>query len=213
MLLTHDIELAFEQFLAEIDDTSLDCPEAPTILGKFIAGCVADDCLLPKYIERHPKLESSAKTNEALSTAHSLVTMKHGLIMLNKIWNAGDYRKPVKYLVKKIKKMLAEYQNSLNFENFTHTLHELGIPHFHHEIVYEITVKFLEESSKESKDNETIETYFKLLTDLTKSNVVTVTQFDNGLKRVYEEIVYLAIDIPWAFKSLEVFCERCQNEL
>ena len=31
----------------------LDCPDAPDILGKFMARSVADDCLPPKYLSGH----------------------------------------------------------------------------------------------------------------------------------------------------------------
>ena len=31
----------------------LDCPDAPEILGKFMARCIADDCLPPKYLLGH----------------------------------------------------------------------------------------------------------------------------------------------------------------
>ena len=220
VLLDKDIEQVFNEFLAELDDISLDCPEAQSMLGKFMARCVADDCLAPKFVNQHADENLSAKAKEALHIAHGLITMKHGLVRLDSIWNAVD-RKPVKHLVKKIKTMIAEYQDSYDFDNVTYLLHELGIPHFHHEIVYEIIVKCLEENSIVSatscaifsKQNATIEANFKLLGELTNSNLVTLTQFESGLKRVFEEIVDLAIDIPGAFKSLEAFCERCKNEL
>lgn len=44
---------AFEELLKNLPDLILDTPEAPTLLGNFIARAVADDCLPPKFITTH----------------------------------------------------------------------------------------------------------------------------------------------------------------
>ena len=43
----------FDLLLSQLDDLSLDTPDAPEILGNFMARCVADDCLPPAYIANH----------------------------------------------------------------------------------------------------------------------------------------------------------------
>jgi len=43
----------FDLLLSQLDDLSLDTPDAPEILGNFMARCVADDCLPPAYITNH----------------------------------------------------------------------------------------------------------------------------------------------------------------
>ena len=226
VLLSSDMEQAFTEILTDMDDLVLDCPDAPTLGAKYMARCVADDCLPPKFIESLMEgSQFSGKAKDSLTSAHARLIVPHGLIALDNIWNSGDYRKPVKYLVRKIKLMLEEYQDSWDYKNFVQSLHELGIPHFHHEIVYELLVKCLEENSVfstsnanaacsiSSKESTVIETYLKLLNQLTTSGEVTVTQFENGLKRVFEEIVDLAVDIPGAFVSLDALCERFEKEL
>ena len=229
VLQSRDIEDAFEELLYDMDDIILDCPEAPVLMGKFMARCVADDCLAPKFIESRlvdvpDEQPFSSLAKKALNEAHGLINMHHGLVVLDGIWNSGDYRKPVKYLTRKIKTLLKEYQDSLDYANFVQSLHELGIPHFHHTIVYEMILQILEQNSGCSvskgidgcdiamKRNQNVENYLQLLNQLTTSGVVTLDQFEKGLQHVYEEIVDLAIDIPGTFRSLESLSCRFVKE-
>lgn len=46
-----DISRAFETLLGNLSDLILDIPDAPTILGKFIARAIADDCIPPKFLK------------------------------------------------------------------------------------------------------------------------------------------------------------------
>ena len=43
----------FEALLTSLPDLVLDCPEAPVILGNFLARAIADDCLPPKFLTSH----------------------------------------------------------------------------------------------------------------------------------------------------------------
>ena len=45
-----DMEKALDQILRNLPDLVLDTPEAPTILGNFIARSVADDTLAPRFL-------------------------------------------------------------------------------------------------------------------------------------------------------------------
>ena len=42
--------VGFEVLLENLSETILDVPDAPTILGNFIARAVADDCLLVSMV-------------------------------------------------------------------------------------------------------------------------------------------------------------------
>jgi programmed cell death protein 4 len=61
-LISSDYEKGFDMLLNNIPDLILDTPEAPHLLGNFIARAVADDCMPPKYVHQlarigngHPK--------------------------------------------------------------------------------------------------------------------------------------------------------------
>ena len=58
---------------------------------------------------------------------------------LDNVWGVGGGVRPVKYLVKKIVLLLKEYLCSGDIEEATLCLKELEVPHFHHELVYEVS--------------------------------------------------------------------------
>ena len=58
---------------------------------------------------------------------------------LDNVWGVGGGVRPVKYLVKNIVLLLKEYLCSGDIEEATLCLKELEVPHFHHELVYEVS--------------------------------------------------------------------------
>jgi programmed cell death protein 4 len=51
-----DVVMGFDIILSQLSELSLDTPDAPHIVGNFIARCVADDCLPPVYITNHTEV-------------------------------------------------------------------------------------------------------------------------------------------------------------
>lgn len=51
-LISSDYEHGFDMLLNNLPDLILDTPDAPHVLGNFIARAVADDCLPPKYVHQ-----------------------------------------------------------------------------------------------------------------------------------------------------------------
>ena len=75
--------------------------------------------------------------------ADTLLSMKHGMVRLDNVWGVGGGVRPVKYLVKKIVLLLKEYLCSGDIQEATLCLKELEVPHFHHELVYEVRLNIL----------------------------------------------------------------------
>merc|ERR1711976_307100 len=48
-----DIGKAFDHLLSQLPDLILDTPDAPTILGNFMARAIADDCIPPKFLNSY----------------------------------------------------------------------------------------------------------------------------------------------------------------
>jgi len=48
-----DIGQAFDFLLRQLSDLILDTPEAPTVIGNFMARCIADDCIPPKFLHSY----------------------------------------------------------------------------------------------------------------------------------------------------------------
>ena len=134
-----NIILAFDYLLRQLPDLILDTPDACDALGNFLARSIADDCIPPKFLHSykgHP--DNTAESSSALQKADTLLSMKHGMVRLDNVWGVGGGVRPVKYLVKKIVLLLKEYLCSGDIKEATRCLQELEVPHFHHELVYEV---------------------------------------------------------------------------
>ena len=157
---------AFDYLLRQLTDLILDAPDAPVMLGNFMARAIADDCIPPKFLHSYKGQVDALEAKKALTKADTLLSMKHGLVRcvearsihprhalslgygmdheimyacrLDNVWGIGGGVRPVKYLVKKIVLLLKEYLCSGDIEEATLCLKELEVPHFHHELVYEV---------------------------------------------------------------------------
>lgn len=85
----NDITLAFESLLANVTDLILDIPDAPTVLGNFIARAIADDCIPPKFIRVTKERSDNEHFLEAITRADTLLSMEHGLVRLHNVWGVG----------------------------------------------------------------------------------------------------------------------------
>ena len=114
-----DIGKAFDFLLRQLTDLILDTPDAATILGNFMARCIADDCIPPKFLQSYKGNVTEPESVKALCRADMLLSMKHGLVRLDNVWGVGGGIKPVKYLIKKIVLLLKEYLCSCDIEEAT----------------------------------------------------------------------------------------------
>lgn len=207
-----DIAKAFDTLLRNLPDLILDTPEAPTLLGNFIARAVADDCLPPKYVQSYKdkqrdRVESECDyAREALARADTLLTMKHGLVRLDNVWGVGGGLRPVKYLTRQMTLLLKEYLSSGDLHEAERCLRELEVPHFHHELVYEAVLMTIE-----AINGHTEEMMCKLLKSFYAAIIITPEQMERGFLRVYEDMPDICVDVPLAYTVLERFVDRCQK--
>lgn len=66
--------------------------------------------------------------------------MKHGLVRLDNVWGLGGGLRPVKYLTRQMTLLLQEFVSSGDLEEAIRCLRSLEVPHFHHELVYEVRI-------------------------------------------------------------------------
>jgi len=78
--------------------------------------------------------------SEALTKAHNLLNIKHGLTRLDNVWGVGGSLRPVQYLVRQMNMLLDEYLCSGDLQEAIRCVLELEVPHFHHELVYEVYI-------------------------------------------------------------------------
>ncbi|XP_028412891.1 programmed cell death protein 4-like [Dendronephthya gigantea] len=203
-----EISQAFMDVLDDLEDVTLDTPDAPEVLGKFIARAVADDCLPPAFVKNYTE-DTGAESlqRKALSRADVLLKMKHGMVRLDNVWGVGGGRRPVKQLIKKMVLLLKEYLSSEDIEEASRCLEELEVPHFHHELIYEAMVILLDK-----EDQRVGKKMVKLFKAFTLSNIVTPDQFTSGFERIYRSMEDLSLDSPHAYQILESFCSDCLRE-
>ncbi|XP_019644334.1 PREDICTED: programmed cell death protein 4-like isoform X3 [Branchiostoma belcheri] len=217
ILTQKEMATAFDSILDDLADLTLDTPDAPHVVGSFIARAVADDVLPPKYVTEYRGSGDSKQTSEgsslteemmaALDRAHVLLSMKHGMVRLDNVWGVGGGQRPVKYLIKKMNMLLREYLSSRDIQEATRCLQELEVPHFHHELVYEAVVTVLEAGSEQ------VDTaILMLLKSLADAIILTVDQIDRGFDRVFESMPDIVLDVPNAHTVLERFSEECHKE-
>ncbi|KAL3278458.1 hypothetical protein HHI36_013779 [Cryptolaemus montrouzieri] len=201
-----DIIKALENLLANLDDLTLDIPDAPTILGNFIARAIADDCIPPKFIANTKEKTDNEKIQAALDRASTLLSMEHGLIRLHNVWGVGGALRPVKTLTKQMTLLLQEFLCSGDIEEASRCLRGLEVPHFHHELVYEAIIMALE-ANKEDKE----EALCRLLKCLDEAVLITPEQMERGFLRVFDDLPDIEMDVPRAYFILDRLVDRCQK--
>lgn len=176
-LTERELEMAYDKLLINLPDLVLDTPDAPTVLGNFIARSVADDTLAPRFLHNYQGKVECDLAKQALTRADVLLSMKHGMTRLDNVWGVGGGLRPVKSLVRSMGLLLQEYLTSDDTQEASRCLQELEVPHFHHELVYEAILLALEASNEETENS-----LVKLLKFFYSSNIVTPDQMKNVRK-------------------------------
>uniref|UniRef100_A0A4W6C155 Programmed cell death 4a n=1 Tax=Lates calcarifer TaxID=8187 RepID=A0A4W6C155_LATCA len=207
LLSQSDMARAFDKMLKELPDLILDTPEAPQMLGQFIARAIADHVLPMSFLDCYKGKVDCDHARVALDRAAVLLTMKREMVRLDNVWGVGGGLRPVKHLVKEMNLLLKEYLISGDVSEAEHCLRDLEVPHFHHELVYEAIVMVLE-----SKGDTASHMMIKLLQSFWKTGLITVDQMNRGFQRVYDELPEISLDVPHAHSIMETFVDLCYQE-
>ncbi|XP_033480490.1 programmed cell death protein 4a isoform X1 [Epinephelus lanceolatus] len=199
---------AFDKILKELPDLILDTPEAPQMLGQFVARAIADHVLPMSFLDCYKGKVDCEHARVALDRAEVLLTMKREMVRLDNVWGVGGGQRPVKHLVKEMNLLLKEYLISGDVAEAEHCLRDLEVPHFHHELVYEAVVMVLESKEEATASRVMI----KLLQSFWKTGLITVDQMNRGFKRVYDELPEISLDVPHAHSIMETFVDLCYQE-
>ncbi|XP_053560380.1 programmed cell death protein 4-like [Bombina bombina] len=202
-----DIAYAFNRMLTELPDLILDTPEAPQMLGQFIARAIADHALPLDFLDRFKGKVDCEHARAALDRAAVLLRIKREIIRLDNVWGVGGGQRPVKHLIKEMNLLLQEFLISGQVSEAERCLRELEVPHFHHELVYEAVVLVLEGSAEGH-----VLMAVKLLRALWESGLITLDQMNRGFQRVYDELPDLSLDVPHAQTVMEKLVDLCYQE-
>ncbi|XP_061412138.1 programmed cell death protein 4-like [Lethenteron reissneri] len=199
-----EMNRAFNRLLKELPELMLDTPDAPQMVGQFVARAVADEVLPPNFLESHKGKVDCPHARAALERAAVLLSIKRGIMRLDNVWGVGGGQRPVKHLVKEMTLLLKEYLLSGDVKEAERCLRELEVPHFHHELVFEAVVMVLESNG---------EAVSSMMVNLLKvfwgTGVLTLDQMNRGFERVFGELPDISLDVPRAYALLERFVESC----
>ncbi|XP_048399677.1 programmed cell death protein 4-like isoform X3 [Stegostoma tigrinum] len=106
-----DVASAFDQLLSDLPDLVLDTPEAPQMLGQFIARAMADHVLPTGFLDSYKGKVDCEQARVALDKAVVLLSMNRG-VRLDNVWGVGGGLRPVKQLVKEAVVMVLESTSS-----------------------------------------------------------------------------------------------------
>lgn len=207
VLSPEDIATAFDGMLHDLPDLILDTPEAPQMLGQFIARAVADHALPLDFLERYKGRVDCEHARAALDRAAILLRIKRDVNRLDNVWGVGGGQRPVRHLIKEMNLLLQEYLLSGEVSEAERCLRQLEVPHFHHELVYEAVVMVLESSGEAA-----VTMMMKLLKVLWETGLVTLDQMNRGFQRVYDELGDISLDVPLAHSILERLVDLCFEE-
>ncbi|CAG0897625.1 unnamed protein product [Darwinula stevensoni] len=204
-IMRKDFAKGFDKLLSDLPDLTLDTPDAPIILGNFMARAIADDCLPPAFLMGYKGKVDCDHARAALARADTLLSMKHGLVRLDNVWGVGGGLRPVNALVRQMVLLLEEYLSSKDSKEAQRCLRDLEVPHFHHELVYEAVVMAMEKMTEEAED-----AMVALLKCFSDAVIITLDQMTNGFLRVYEDMPDICLDVPAAYYMLEKVVNKCQ---
>ena len=174
-----EMETGFVATVDALDDLVVDVPQAIEWVSQFTCRAIADD-ILPPALVKDDDAADWAKYSEPTRSWHTLCSSylsdPHFAERMQRIWGGGaglDVRETKKVFLSAIK----EYMSAGDVGEVRRTLHDLAVPHYHHEFVY-LTIQTCFEN------REKFEALMELLKALIETLDVNRTQKFMGLKRV-----------------------------
>ncbi|KAK3262158.1 hypothetical protein CYMTET_28970 [Cymbomonas tetramitiformis] len=189
----------FHQLLAAVEDLTIDVPEAPTILGTFIARGVVDDVLPPSFVTSS-ETESNPSASAAIKHCQGLLGARHAAERILQIWGYA-VGMTVEVAKSKLAALLEEFLVSNDVAEAQRCLHELNLPFFHHELVKKAVFVALEK-------NEADEHVVFLLETLGSNGEISQNQLTMGLQRSFDALPDLSLDVPDAESHMHQLIEK-----
>mmetsp|Transcript_22424 Transcript_22424/g.33898 ORF Transcript_22424/g.33898 Transcript_22424/m.33898 type:complete len:447 (+) Transcript_22424:127-1467(+) len=192
-----DMEEGFELLLQGLEELSIDCPDAKTMVGSFLARAVVDEVLPPKYLSTQ---NNERPGDPVVEKAVSLLSREHCTARLEHVWGPGDGR-PVAELKTVLDQLLKEYLMSRELDEAARCVREMNASHFHHELVKRGVTHAMEAADP----RDALDAMSALFSFLTKNAIVSEYQVAKGLNRLNKLLPDLSLDIPTAPELLAEF--------
>eukprot|EP01029_Cantina_marsupialis_P029241 TRINITY_DN779991_c0_g1_i1.p1 TRINITY_DN779991_c0_g1~~TRINITY_DN779991_c0_g1_i1.p1 ORF type:complete len:369 (-),score=135.14 TRINITY_DN779991_c0_g1_i1:159-1265(-) len=187
VLTMDDVGKGFERLLEDIDDLSIDTPDAKGVLAKFIARAIVDEILPPRFLNDPLVLNLAS---DVVKESKEILIGHHGVKHIENVWGPGAEEAIVE-IKKLIDQTIEEYFLSFDVAEAVRCLKELDIYYYHHEVVKRVIVSGVYKE-------EHFERCLTLLKKLADDGIVTERQLNTGFQRALVVLPDMALDVPSA---------------
>ncbi len=195
----------FIRILRNIDDLSLDTPNACPLVANFIARAIVDDVLPPVFLSLVPKrLVESGRGREVASLVTGLMEQHSNTRIMN-VWGVGA-RRTVDELKESVAALVEEYYVEGEVVEAVKCVQELGVPHFGHEVVKKAVYRSVE------KGGEALSQARKLLKALMDAGALERAELTKGMSRAVRGLPDLSLDVPNAAQRIDEIIEKGVEE-
>eukprot|EP00349_Pseudokeronopsis_sp_Brazil_P004210 CAMPEP_0202965640 /NCGR_PEP_ID=MMETSP1396-20130829/9545_1 /ASSEMBLY_ACC=CAM_ASM_000872 /TAXON_ID= /ORGANISM="Pseudokeronopsis sp., Strain Brazil" /LENGTH=378 /DNA_ID=CAMNT_0049688419 /DNA_START=108 /DNA_END=1244 /DNA_ORIENTATION=- len=202
LLSSNMIGKGFERLFEIIDEIEIDAPKSPAILAAFIARAVIDEVLPPSFLKDNVVCNLGG---EIIEHATLMLSRDHSGAKLEKIWGPGDGR-PVEEMKVAVDQLVEEYLLSSDLSEAERCLMELRAPKFFHEVVKRAVTIAMDKSEEDQMRLSQLFAY------LASSQILTLSQAQQGFNRLFNLLSDLSLDVPKAKEILNGFVERAISD-
>jgi len=182
----------FEIVLDRLPDLSLDVPDAPEALGKFIARAIFDEVLPPVFLLQ--ARANNMKAQGSLSLAQELYDKDRKI--LSHIWGGGDLSS-VRRLRKVVDALLSDYLENKGIEDASTGIKALSAPTYNSQVIRQALTLSLEKNSPQARKDIT-----DLISVLYKRGQFSPYDVRHGFELLWRKISDIKLDVPNAEEML-----------
>jgi len=193
------IAIGFSKVLSSAEDLTLDIPDAPRMLTMFLGRAIVDEIMSPSFLAHADTKIGAGKLGTDICVAvKKLLAAKHSAERFTTGWHGYSLNETSEALSNAFVGMIKEYLDSKNLDELLKCVKDAGMPHYHHELVYQCIVLALDSSDKSAG-----EAVFELLAKLFMVGEINATQTAIAYNRLVEDKEDLSLDYKRAPELIE----------
>jgi hypothetical protein len=190
--------LGLIKLLSSTEDITLDIPDAPSMLALFLGRAMVDEVLSPSFVAHaDSKLPTGSLGIDICVAVKKLLAAKHSAERFTNCWHGYSLNETSEALTNAFIDMIKEYLVSRNLNELLKCIKDVGMPHYHHELVYQSIIMVLDKASAG-------EEVFELLAKLFMCGEINVTQTTIAYNRLCEDAQDLELDYRGASNLIQV---------
>ena len=181
------VSLGLHKLLSSTEDLTLDIPDAARFLTLFLGRAIVDEVVPPSFLSHTENLKGGSLGIDILRAAKKLLAARHSGERFLSCWHGYALDDTSTMLTNTFSSMIKEYLLSKNLNELLKCVRDVGMPHYHHELVYQCIIQILEDTSHQA-------TIYELLAKLFMCGEITVTQTSIAYSRLEQDADDLELD-------------------